>query len=252
MQEELKASLGKITIEWNKAEELIKLAERVRAEVVMASVNELRYAGRRMVDAWRVAEQLEAKPELKPEFEGYVQDALFRCHCACHDAIDATVLFVQMAMDEYEKEFGLAALMRHFPEVADLRASLAEADELIVSSRKDRGKRASEYDKLAVEHLPTIAQIYKKIKSNRAGLVALVADTVANDNKQKGRYVGGIMWGGIIAAIAAVLGGAVTVATSDRGVAMTGTVISKLNPGEPASPAPTTPAPSAPIAGLPK
>ncbi len=133
------AALTNVANEWNKAEGLMKVAERVRAEVVLPSVNELRYAGRRLVDAWVVAPQIAQNPALRSDFDAYIKDALFRCHCAQHDAIDAAVLFVQAAMDTYEKDFGLAALMTHLPEVADLRLSLSEADDLIVSSRRQRG-----------------------------------------------------------------------------------------------------------------
>lgn len=206
------SALHKLATEWNKAEGLMKLAERVRAEVVFPSVNELRYAGRRLIDAWSVIPNIN-DAAVKSDFDGYFKDALFRCHCAQHDAIDATVLFVQAAIDEYEKEFGAALLLTHFPEVADLRLSLKEADDLIVSSRKDRGKRSDEYDKLAATHLPNITLIYSKIQTNRKSLEALVADKAASERRDNWRYRGNIIWGLGIALLSAILGIAGTLLT---------------------------------------
>lgn len=199
------SALEKLSAEWNKAEGLMKLAERVRAEVVFPSVNELRYAGRRLVDAWVVIPKLADDPSLRTDFDSFLKDALFRCYCAQHDAIDAAILFIQAAVDEYEKEFGISLLMTHFPEVADLRLSLREADQLIVSSRKERGKRAEEYDRLAVDHLPTITLVYSKIMSNRSALESLVADKAKADRRDSWRYRGNLAWGAAFVVIGAIL-----------------------------------------------
>ena len=183
MDEATRATLREIATEWDKAERLMKLAERLRGEVIQDSVNELRYAGRRLVDAMNVAEEAEHDETKRREFGRFVDDCLFRVHCAQHDAIDASVLFVQRAVQEYESEFGLVLLITHFPAVAELRAAMADADGVIVSSREFRGKRAQEYDKLALNHLPTIITVFNTIATNRASLEALVRDRRAQDRR---------------------------------------------------------------------
>ena len=88
MDEATRATLREIATEWDKAEQLMKLAERLRAKVIHPSVNELRYAGRRLVDALNVADDVERDEEKRRDFGRFIGDCLFRIHCAQHDAID--------------------------------------------------------------------------------------------------------------------------------------------------------------------
>ena len=56
----------------------------VQEELCLPAVNELRYAGRRLIDAWisvRRGDLAEATAKIK--------DAKFDCHRARHDSIDA-------------------------------------------------------------------------------------------------------------------------------------------------------------------
>ncbi len=177
----LNGRLVVIANEWDKAEKVIKLAERVRSEVVQPSVNELRYAGRRLVDALRVQADTGAD---KADFDVFVTEAMQFCYRAQHDAVDATILFVQAALNEYEEEFGLALLIQHFPGVADLRAKLQDADELIVRSREDRLARHQDYETLATQHLPVIIDEFKKIQSNRTALQQLAAAAEEKDKRE--------------------------------------------------------------------
>lgn len=212
MDEKTYAALSRLATEWNKAEGLMKLSERIRAEVVFPSVNELRYAGRRVVDAWAIVPRLQ-EDEARQNFDTYIKDAIFRCHCAQHDAVDAAILFVQSTLQEYEHEFGLAAVFTHFPEVADLKARLKEADELIVSSRQDRGKRSTDYDQLAAGQLPEIILTFNKIVSSREALEKLVAEKNERDRRDKSRFRGGIAWNAVFLVAGIVLTLFVTIAT---------------------------------------
>jgi hypothetical protein len=198
MDEKTRATLREIAIEWDKAEKLMKLAERLRAEVIQPSVNELRYAGRRLVDALNITDEIEGDESKREQFDRFINDCLFRVHCAQHDAIDASVLFVQRAVQEYEAEFGLVLLITHFPAVAELRAAMAEADGVIVSSRQYRGNRAQEYDKLALNHLPTIITVFNTIATNRMSLEALVRDRSTQNRR--------FHWTNAFIIIAAIIG----------------------------------------------
>jgi hypothetical protein len=232
MQDDLRAALASIAHEWDKAEALIKLAEKVRAEVVLPSVNELRYAGRRLVDAWAIHDEAESDVTARKNFDGFVNDAVFRCHCAQHDAVDATVLFVQSALNQYEAEFGLGPLTQHFPDVADLRLSLADAGDIIVSSRLHRGHRASEYDRIAKDHLPVITTTYRKIQTNRAALEAIVADTQVDRVVKSKRFRWAIIWPILFALVMASGGYLFGVAKTTRAAASTSPA--SATPGAPA------------------
>lgn len=141
--------LSQIAAEWDKAEKLIKRAERIRSQVVMASVNELRYAGRRLVDAWRLKDAAEHDPKQREIFNSYVNDSLLACNRAQHDAIDAMVLFLQKVVAKYEEEFGLTLLAEKYPRIFDIKATLRLADDLITDSREHRDTRDEDYDRIA-------------------------------------------------------------------------------------------------------
>jgi hypothetical protein len=80
--------LVSILNEWNRAEADIKIAEQVANKVINPSIKELRYAGRRIVDGLVKAQRDDTSSEVISLF----RDALFDCHRARHDAIDAGTL----------------------------------------------------------------------------------------------------------------------------------------------------------------
>ena len=111
----VKAALEEIKRVWDETEIVIKRAERIRAQVVEPAINELRYAGRRLVDAMHLADTAGANAKDRETFDSYVRDCLFRCYCAQHDALDASILFVQRVVREYETEFGLPFIHNQYP-----------------------------------------------------------------------------------------------------------------------------------------
>ena len=196
--------LAQIAREWDRAEQLIKAAERVRAQVVIASVNELRYAGRRLVDAMHLAERAKTDPALKEEFDRYVSDALLFAARAQHDAVDAIVLFLQKAVEKYENEFGISLLAEKYPRIFDIRAAISRADGLIIASRQDRMTRGDEYNKLAEEHCPALLDHYQHLIANEAVLLELVKAKGELDKKGISQY-----WLLVAVTVAAGLGGGV-------------------------------------------
>jgi len=80
--------LRAIQDEWNRAETDIKTAETVVNNIVIPSVKELRYAGRRIIDAIM---EMTANPSAydPARVRALLDDAHFDCHRARHDAIDA-------------------------------------------------------------------------------------------------------------------------------------------------------------------
>lgn len=203
--------LAQIAREWDKAERLIKSAERVRAQVVIASVNELRYAGRRLVDAQHLSERAKTDPAAKEEFDRYISDALLFTARAQHDAVDAIVLFLQKAVEKYENEFGLSLLAEKYPRIFDIKAAIALADTLIIASRSDREKRSIEYDRLADEHCPTLLEHYQHLVANEAILLELVRakESVARESKSQYKILIAVtilagLGGGLVGAVSTV------------------------------------------------
>jgi hypothetical protein len=175
--------LTQIAVEWDKAEKLVKRAERIRSQVVLASINELRYAGRRLVDAWHLKTAAETDDAQRVLFDRHVSDALLACNRAQHDAVDAIVLFLQKVVNKYEEEFGLALLAEKYPRIFDIKATLRIADDLITGSREHRDTRDDDYDRLADEHFPALLDHYYHLVSSRDLLISLVQHQAAEAAK---------------------------------------------------------------------
>ncbi|HEX8470204.1 MAG TPA: hypothetical protein VF633_03750 [Brevundimonas sp.] len=204
------SAFARIADEWDKAEKLIKTAEVTRNEVVIASINELRYAGRRLVDALRAADACRADPtcvKSKEDLNRYVSETLSFCQRALHDAVDAIILHVRTQIGEYESEFGHAILADKFPAILEIKKTLRGAEQLVILSREDRAKRASDYDKLATELIPALLEHCDSLEANRSLLQELVAEKrkgEIRDRKVDRRFWITLIGGAILGVIGAV------------------------------------------------
>lgn len=205
------SAFDRIADEWDKAEKLIKTAEVTRNEVVIASVNELRYAGRRLVDALRAADACRADPTCKKSEEDlkrYVSETLSFCQRALHDAVDAIILHVRTQIGEYETEFGYIILVEKFPELIEIKKVLKQAENIVILSREDRMKRGAEYEELATTSIPVLLGHCNGLEANRELLVALAKEKRAARNKE--RWVEYKFWIGIVLGlVVAIVGGVV-------------------------------------------
>ncbi|MEN9856526.1 MAG: hypothetical protein RL186_95 [Pseudomonadota bacterium] len=176
--------LERIGNEWDQAERLIKQAELVRGKVVWASINELRYGGRRLVDALLhlPSEDMHAQEANLKEFGVLVSETLQFCQRAQHDAIDATVLYVQQALKAYVDEFGVKLVAESFPNYFEMVGYIAEANQLIALSREERKQRQAIYAELAERVYPDFLRYYNQLKSGRDLFRTLSAAQI----KQKG------------------------------------------------------------------
>lgn len=200
----VEAALAEVADQWDKAEKLVKAAERARAQVVIASINELRYAGRRLVDVYRLSEAAKKDPKTREEFDSLIREVKLFCLRAQHDAVDAMVLFLQKAVEKYETEFGLGLLGEKYPRIFEIRATLAEVDGLIIASREDRLKRAAEYDRLAEHHFPILLAHYQHLQASRDVLLDMLVAKRRLESRDFRRF-----WWVIVATVVAALAGAV-------------------------------------------
>jgi hypothetical protein len=132
--------LAEISNEWNLAEKYVKTAEQIAGEVVFPSIKELRYAGRRIIDAFEFAQ----KNEKQKAYDCLV-DAHFDCIRARHDAIDTTVSCAAVEIDKIEQMVSseiIGSVFHKYPEFISL---VQEAQFKIANSRFDRSKRELVY-----------------------------------------------------------------------------------------------------------
>lgn len=133
--------LQDILREWNKAEKSIKLAEQLDNRVAIAAINELRYAGRRLVEALGEAQVVASEKRT-----ALLNDALFFCHRARHDAIDAATNKMIGDLDQAERILGPETILEFFPKITELIYKLNKIRENVALSREQRDQRDFIYD----------------------------------------------------------------------------------------------------------
>jgi hypothetical protein len=154
--------IARICREWNKAEEDIKLAEQVCAKVVLPSVKELRYAGRRIVEALNEIGNNGDQKRIRNLF----QDAEFDCHRARHDAIDAATSNIAQDLDIAVRKLGYNAILPAFQKFTELRKKLNAVREKIAKSRGAREKREEIYSSIEDQEFPYIVSLFREFQEN--------------------------------------------------------------------------------------
>lgn len=157
-----KDTLSEIQDAWDKAEIDIKLAEQINRKVVLPSINELRYAGRRLVEILHKIET-EAPSE---QIDGLFNDTLFDCLRARHDAIDSAVSKIILDTDAAEKDLGYESILKAFPDYPKFRNQLIKIQENIAKSREDRNNREQIYNTISTANFPKLVESYQEFRSS--------------------------------------------------------------------------------------
>lgn len=165
--DEFDALLQSILQEWNKAEKAIKIAEQIDDEIVTPAIFELRYAGRRLIEALACREQDEAKAL------GLLSDAEFDCHRARHDAIDAATIKMVGDLTVAEDKIGTGIILSHFADFPKLLRRLFEVRKKVAISRDKRDDRDAIYDTISSGNLDEIVSIFYDFRASEDLMVQL-------------------------------------------------------------------------------
>jgi hypothetical protein len=155
--------------EWNKAEEVIKIAEQICGEVCVSAVKELRYAGRRLVDA----NESEKKGDPPAATKSILDDAIFDCYRARHDALDVSVATIAIALDFAVQQLGANAVLKAFPDFTTLRADVFEVQSKISTSRRKRDDRDLIYATIISVDLEELAKTFRRFQSSEKVMISL-------------------------------------------------------------------------------
>jgi hypothetical protein len=165
--------LADIQREWDLAEEGIKRCEQVSRGAIIPAIKELRYAGRRIVDALNKAH----KGGTEQEVRALLEDARFNCHRARHDAMDAALDIMALDFDNLTKRLGYDAVIQAYPEFQSLYRDFANARKQIAISRGDRENRNVIYETISNIDFPDIADRYADLVTCKP--IALAASAKA-------------------------------------------------------------------------
>lgn len=180
-------AIKKLIVQWNVAERRIKKAEQVRAnEVVAAAIFELRYAGRKLIDANNLLLNEPSDPANRSRVLEFLADATEDCVKAKHDAIDSMLDFITSWLDRTENKLGLSTVVRFFPNYIAITANISDIQDKIAASREDRTKlRDSIYDIIENEDYDAILSLYREMKQSEPRVQA----EVDAENAERERFV---------------------------------------------------------------
>ena len=158
MPERFDPALQRVVSAWNKAEATIKLAEQVNDAIVNPAIYELRYAGRKLVEA---SECRQSDPSLASNL---LQDAYMDCCRSRHDAIDAASSKIISDLEISVKAIGGSIVLSHFPEWGILHEKVNEIRAKIASSREDRLARNEIYDEIEQDDLDEVVKLHRRFQ----------------------------------------------------------------------------------------
>ncbi|SRR5579871_1225594 len=165
--------------QWNIAERRIKKAEQVQGnEVVISAVFELRYAGRKLVDALVLLREKDWRndPEIYDDICRFLADAIEDCVKAKHDAIDAALYFVTIWFQETEQKIGVHRLIEIFPEYMEVTSRVINVQDKIAESREDRvHNRDGIYDEIEMNDYDTILDLYDRMRISKPRVQKIVS-----------------------------------------------------------------------------
>ncbi|MGE0421009.1 MAG: hypothetical protein AB7O88_02025 [Reyranellaceae bacterium] len=175
---DMQRRLDEIKTLWNKVELHLKRVERTRLEVVLGAINELRYAGRLLVDALAVIGDPALSEQDKLErLDKIIVEVRNNCVRAHADVTDALVLFFHNNLSAMVEDFSLSLVMLHFPQYGVMVTEIRTVNEFMALSREDRLRRQEIYDEINAKHLPRLEELHKTME-------AVAPDLLAEINRQ--------------------------------------------------------------------
>jgi hypothetical protein len=163
------ALLNSIIVEWDRAEVDIKKAEQVCNNVVIPSIKELRYAGRRIVD---VITKMAAGAS-QEDIDDLLADAKFDCHRARHDAIDAATSKIAIDLEIMVTKLGYEVILPVHPQFPQLVQELQAVRDKIAASRKDRENREAIYSVIEASDFPDLIKSYETMMASEYIMVSI-------------------------------------------------------------------------------
>ena len=174
--EGMTALMADICVEWDTAEAEIKRAELICGEIVLPSVNELRYAGRRLVDAMVAVRNHNTSEHVR----ALLSDVKFNCHRARHDAIDAGSAKIASDLEEVLKTFGPAVVATSFSSLPALVQKLQVLRSQIIESREHREQRDKIYNNISATTFRDLTELHSQLIA-----ISTVLVPISNEKKKR-------------------------------------------------------------------
>jgi hypothetical protein len=202
--------VAEVLREWNKAEKAIKQAENVDGEVVIPAIFELRYAGRRLIEA------LECKDKDPGRAIELIRDTLFFCHRSRHDAIDAATSKMAGDLGVATEYLSAAILMQNFPDFSEFYAEMLAVRQRMAESREKRNDRDAIYASIEANNLDRLVELYSRFRACEPLMLrAMEQENADREQNRNAARRGNVI--GIVGVVVAVIGIIVGVVVANSG-----------------------------------
>jgi hypothetical protein len=161
--------LAALASHWNAVEGRIKSYEHFAGGANAAAINELRYAGRRIVDVLALIAANADSEKINEECviaESYIVNA-------DHDVTDGIAFIVMQQVNRVIEKHGKDTIAEHYSDFWEVYPMVLKAQKIVQGSREDRPNRKADYIVLSNEYLPKLMDLHDKI----AGIKALHVPT---------------------------------------------------------------------------
>jgi len=200
---------SRLASNWDRAEKWVKRAELFQQRVVDSSLNELRYAGRRLVDALAGADK-----EDFPAASVHLEQANENIYKASHDAIDTVVAFVSQEINRHAIALGYANLNDHFGHYQELSGAFTTIKGQIEQSRESREQRDEVYNEIAEgADFVNLLKYFNELRGSAPAIYASVEKKTKESRNLSARW-----WIGIGVGAAGVTATAVLLALRFLGI----------------------------------
>ena len=151
--------------EWDKTEKWIKDGEQINKDVLIPSINEMRYAGRQIVDACRATQNHD-----DAKATDHIQEVRRNLLRARHDVVDAVFMYISENSDEIKKKVGAGNLKTHFDAYEKLFGLLKTVANKISVSRQNRNRRDEIYTDIISNNIPELHELYDALDASRTAI----------------------------------------------------------------------------------
>lgn len=176
IKEQFQDDINKVYLGFKKAEEKIKKLELSHKNLIIPSVNELRYAGYHLLQASRLTTDNEIKEE--------ISKANRHTKRAIYDAIEASLVYILQEIELFDKEYNkIPETSEIIPEydtkIANVKNIVAKLEDIEASSREEK------YEE--IEEFYTQLRVINDTLNNSIQRISVLIDKNENTQKKESR-----------------------------------------------------------------
>lgn len=151
---------------YKKAEDLLhSLGIETGEGIDTTAVNELRYAGRHVLNGLNATDPEEREREFRRAED--------HCERALYEAYDNAIFFYFRSFDQFKTDYARIPITETVPDFIDIETSMLEARKFLETARREEEKREAYYEQAMDQH-ETVSKAWTRLEAARGELNKVV------------------------------------------------------------------------------